>query len=73
MTITSETLATFDIECQIFNIGILRYCNWNVRYRALVNDLRYRDTILHSISNALEFDVESISKVGTFDIDPVRY
>ncbi len=59
----SGTLPTLDIECQTFDIGILRYCNWNVRYRALVNDLRYRDTILHSIWNALEFDIEC-SKSG---------
>ncbi len=43
----SGTLPTFDIECRTFDIGILRYCIWNVRYRALVNELRCWDTILH--------------------------
>jgi hypothetical protein len=78
---TSGSLPTFDIEGRTFDIVISRYCNWNLRYRTSVNDLRYRDTILHSISKVLTSDIECSKsdkhryrlKVVTFDIDPVRY
>jgi hypothetical protein len=55
---TSGTLPTFNIECRTFDIGISRYCNWNVRYRASVSDLRYRDTMLQLDIECLEFDIK---------------
>jgi hypothetical protein len=48
--ITSGTLANFDIEGRTFDIGISRYCSFNLRYRRSENDLRYRVRYDSSIS-----------------------
>ena len=57
---TSGTLANFDIEGRTFDIGISRYCSFNLRYRRSGNDLRYRVRYYNSISKVLTFDIECL-------------
>ena len=57
---SSGTLANFDIEGRTFDIGISRYCSFNLRYRRSENDLRYRVRYYNSISKVLTFDIECL-------------